>query len=153
MHMNIMMMMKTARCNHARPRTKGQKRSKKRSATNAANRREINVNEPVTGIYKVNQIKPIRTPCPTQNEDRGDIQCNETRKKMEEIGIRNREEKKNEKRSEKKRRSEEKKKKRKEGYHWRHKIIKASSKHPPSAPHHHCQSRKSLNRASHDANR
>lgn len=70
MHMNIMMMMKTARCNHARPRTKGQKRSKKRSATNAANRREINVNEPVTVIYKVNQIKPIRTPCPTRSRMR-----------------------------------------------------------------------------------
>lgn len=43
MKIMIMMIMKTARCKPC------SSEDKKRKATNAANRREINVNEPVTG--------------------------------------------------------------------------------------------------------
>ena len=81
MKIMIMMIMKTARCKPC------SSEDKKRKATNAANRREINVNEPVTGIYKVNQIKPKQNTMPDAMKMRTEGISNAMRpgKKMEKI--------------------------------------------------------------------
>ena len=80
-------MMKTARCKPCSPVDNRTKKESKRNATNAANRREINVNEPVTGIYKVNQIKPKQNTMPDAMKMRTEGISNAMRpgKKMEDI--------------------------------------------------------------------